>query len=129
MVKVHDREGLTNHAGPESCVAAREGRGEALTGEGASRVSSREISALVRKREVNLDADAVGIGGRRNQVRRDGETHEDPARSKTPSACPSISYGSREISCSPATLKVAGRGGKPKGERRRCTNMRSRTGA
>ena len=32
MVKVHYDEGLTNHIGPESCVAVREGVREALTG-------------------------------------------------------------------------------------------------
>ena len=35
-------EGLANHTGPESCGAAREGGVEALTGEGAGRVFSRE---------------------------------------------------------------------------------------
>ena len=35
-------EGLATHGGPESCAAAREGGGEALTGVRAGRVSSRE---------------------------------------------------------------------------------------
>ena len=35
-------KGLAAHSGPESCVAVREGRGEALTGERAGRVFSRE---------------------------------------------------------------------------------------
>ena len=35
-------EGLAAHSGPESCVVAREGRGEALTGVRAGRVLSRE---------------------------------------------------------------------------------------
>ena len=35
-------EGLATHTGPESCVAAREGGGEALTGVRAGRVFSRE---------------------------------------------------------------------------------------
>ena len=36
-------EGVASHTGPESCVVAREGRGEALTGAHAGRVLSREI--------------------------------------------------------------------------------------
>jgi len=36
-------EGLANHDGPESCVDARKGVGEALTGERAGEVLSREI--------------------------------------------------------------------------------------
>ena len=35
-------EGLATHTGPESCAVAREGGGEALTGERAGRVFSRE---------------------------------------------------------------------------------------
>ena len=37
-------EGLASRSGPESCVIAREGGDEALTGEDAGRVSSREIT-------------------------------------------------------------------------------------
>src|SRR3990172_6285608 len=36
-------EGLATQAGPESCVAPREGGGEALTGGSAGQVLSREI--------------------------------------------------------------------------------------
>jgi len=35
-------EGVANHTGPESCVVARKGRGEALTGVQAGWVLSRE---------------------------------------------------------------------------------------
>lgn len=41
-------EELATHAGPESCVSAREGRGEALTGVRIGRVSSLEIGAKGR---------------------------------------------------------------------------------
>ena len=41
MVKVRYDEGLTNHIGPESCVAVREGGGEALTGEHAGQAIER----------------------------------------------------------------------------------------
>jgi hypothetical protein len=36
-------EGVASHTGPESCATGREAGGEALTGERAGRVSSREI--------------------------------------------------------------------------------------
>ena len=42
MVKVHYGEGVANHTGPESCAAYREVCGEALTGERAGQVLSRE---------------------------------------------------------------------------------------
>src|SRR5580698_943618 len=42
MVKIRYVEDSASHSDPESCVVAREGRGEALTGAGAGRVSSRE---------------------------------------------------------------------------------------
>ena len=37
-------EGLASHTGPESCVVAREGGDEALTGVRAGRVLNREIA-------------------------------------------------------------------------------------
>jgi hypothetical protein len=37
-------EGVANHGDPESCVGAREGDGEALTGARTGRVLSREIT-------------------------------------------------------------------------------------
>ena len=41
-MKVPYDEGLASHIGPESCAGDREGAGEALTGESAGRVLSRE---------------------------------------------------------------------------------------
>jgi hypothetical protein len=46
MVKVHCDEGLTNHIGPESCVAVREGVREALTGVRAGQAMERRNFAL-----------------------------------------------------------------------------------
>jgi hypothetical protein len=37
-------EGVATHTGPESCVVVRKGGGEALTGERAGRLLSREIT-------------------------------------------------------------------------------------
>jgi hypothetical protein len=41
-VEVLYGEGVASHTGPESCAAAREGRGEALTGECVGQPSSGE---------------------------------------------------------------------------------------
>ena len=46
MVKVHCDEGLTNHIGPESYVAASEGVREALTGVRAGQAIERRNFAL-----------------------------------------------------------------------------------
>ena len=42
MVRVHHDEGVANHIGPEPCVRAREGRGEASAGGRAGQPLSRE---------------------------------------------------------------------------------------
>src|SRR4029079_11740552 len=91
---------------PESCAVVREGGGEALTGERAGRVLSRENCGPLR------GADAVETGGRPHCSRRQRETREDPARSETPSTHGSTSHGSREIPCPPAAEGAAGRTGK-----------------
>jgi len=54
-VKVSNSEGIANQTGPESCVAHREVRDEALTGEPAGQPLSREIFKLVQ------GADAVSV--------------------------------------------------------------------
>src|SRR6266481_5746222 len=54
-VKVSDRKGIANQTGPESCVAHREVRDEALTGEPAGQPLSRESFILVQ------GADAVSV--------------------------------------------------------------------
>ena len=59
-------EGLASHDGPESCVGLREDVGEALTGEHAGRVSSREMLKV-------QGADAVEKSGRQHETARDGE--------------------------------------------------------
>jgi hypothetical protein len=43
-VQVLYGEGLASHTGPESCVAAREGRGEALIGERVGQPLSGETN-------------------------------------------------------------------------------------
>jgi hypothetical protein len=53
--EVSNRKGIANQTGPESCVAHREMRDEALTGEPAGQPSSRESFKLVQ------GADAVSV--------------------------------------------------------------------
>jgi hypothetical protein len=54
-VEVSNRKGIANQTGPESCVAHREVRDEALTGEPAGQRLSRESFKLVQ------GADAVSV--------------------------------------------------------------------
>jgi len=70
-------EGVAAHDGPESCADAREGSGEALTGETAGWVLSREILKV-------QGADAVEKSGRRHDGHHHGEVHAGPARSEAP---------------------------------------------
>jgi hypothetical protein len=109
-------EGRASHTGPESCVDAREGGGEALTGGRAGRVLSREIHAPSRKRRVLQGADAVEVSGRPHSMRREGEARRDPARSETPSTYGNASHGNREIPRLPVSF--TGRIGKSKDVRR-----------
>jgi RNA-directed DNA polymerase len=95
-------EGIAAHTGPESCAATREGRSEALTGEGAGRVFSRESSVL-------RDADAVERGGRLHPARRYRETRRSPARSVTPRMPGRTLRENRESPWSPVVDGTAGR--------------------
>src|SRR5260370_40716422 len=70
-------KGLPNHDDPESCGGDRKGGGEALTGESAGWVLSREIDSV-------RDADAVGERGRSQSMCRFGKERWYPARSETP---------------------------------------------
>ena len=104
-------KGLAAHTGPESCVAAREGSDEALTGVRAGRVFSRESNFL-------RGADAVRRSGRQHSTHRPREMRRDPARSETLCMCGNTSRENREILCPPAADGAAGRIGKSKDARR-----------
>ena len=65
-MEVSNVKGLANRDGPESCVVWGDPLGEALTGEGAGWVLSREMN-LVR------DADPVGVRGRPQPPNRIGK--------------------------------------------------------
>jgi hypothetical protein len=83
-------KGLANHSGPESCTGARKLAGEALTGERAGRVLSREMG-------INRDADPVGKRGRPQSAGRKGKACWYPARSETPGMHGSNLRENREI--------------------------------
>ena len=78
-MKVSNREGIANQTGPESCVAHREVRDEALTGEPGGQPLSREIGTLV------LGADAVTVA-EGNTDRRDSA-----------SACSALRVGRADV--------------------------------
>jgi hypothetical protein len=117
-MKVSYVEGIASHNGPESCVGVRKDDGEALTGVRAGRVLSREIHALLRKRQVLRDADAVEVSGRPHRVHRPRKVGLDPARSETPSMHASTLSGNREIPRLPEAEGAAGCIGKSKDVRR-----------
>ena len=83
-------KGLANHNGPESCVEWRDSLGEALTGESAGWVLSREIESV-------RDADPVGVRGRPQPMFRFGKERWYPARSETPGMHGSNLRENREI--------------------------------
>ena len=96
-MKVSCSEGLATHTDPESCTFVRKGEGEALTGERAGQVWSREIEPPSRQRWLLRGADAVEISGRQNWKRRYGETLVGSARSETLRMYASTLSGNREI--------------------------------
>ena len=93
-MKVSNVKGLANHDDPESCGGTRKGVGEALTGESAGWVLSRE-KQLVR------DADPVRRRGRPQSTLRIGEEYWYPARSETPGMHGSNLRENREVLRSP----------------------------
>jgi RNA-directed DNA polymerase len=103
-------KGLANHSGPESCGGARKSDGEALTGEGAGRVLSRE-------RYRARDADPVRTRGRQQSTGHIGEACWYPARSKTPGMHGSNLRENREI-LRPPKVACLGRIEKSKDVRR-----------
>ena len=89
-MKVSNVKGLANHDDPESCGGARKSGGEALTGESAGWVLSRE--------KLNTrDADPVGERGRPQSMFRFGKERWYPARSEAPGMHGSNLRENREI--------------------------------
>lgn len=89
-MKVPYDEGPASHIGPESCAGVREGAGEALTGERAGRVLSRERILL-------RGADGVILRGRQHGPSRQREGWSGPAWSKTLRMHGNALHGNREI--------------------------------
>ena len=95
-------EGVAHHTAPESCAGHRKVTGEALTGESADRVLSREsfefgVPTLSRHTEGHTGA------------RDKRERAEDPTRSKTPSMRGRSLDGKREVSQLPCGEGPLGR--------------------
>ena len=111
-------EGLATHTGRESCVVVRKDGSEALTGESAGWVLSREKSEPPRERWPLRGADAVPEGGRPHPVRRESETTWDPARSETPCMHGCTLHGNREIPRLSGASSGADRTGKSEDARR-----------
>jgi hypothetical protein len=112
-MKVIDVEGLATHNSPESCGVVREDKAEALTGEGAGPVLSRE------RHESLPGADLVRRKGRPYCSVRKRECRRDPARSETRCMHRSTSCGNREVPCLTAAMDGAAvRIENPKGARR-----------
>lgn len=117
-MRVSYGEGPATHTGSESCIDARKGAGEALTGVRAGQVLSRERETPSRKRWLLRGADAVEIVGRQNWERRYRETPLDLARSKTLCMYVSTLSGNRETLCLSGGEKTTDRIGKSKDARR-----------
>src|SRR5215469_5311435 len=79
-------ESIASNNGPESCGAACKGNVEALTGGRTGRVSSREVYALPRKRQVLRGADVVVVDGRHTWDTANARWTRTP-RGQRPRAC------------------------------------------
>lgn len=106
-MKESEIEGLASHDGPESCARPRERAREALTGESAGRVLSREIHWV-------WGADTVFAVGRQHDQWRYRKSLVGSAWSKTPSMHGHSMRENREIHWLPASDGAAGRNGKAK---------------
>lgn len=92
-------KGLANRNDPESCGGARKSDGEALTGESAGWVLSREMN-------LDRDADPVGERGRPQPTDRIGEGRWYPARSEAPGMHGSNLRENREILRPPKPVRL-----------------------
>jgi len=89
-MKLSHDEGIASHIGPESCAFVRKNRGEALTGERAGRVWSREDPRV-------QGADAV-LRVEGNMERIDSPRFVSTLRGQRPrSTYGNTSHGNREI--------------------------------
>ena len=76
MVQVHHDEGVAIHIGPESCADAREGHGEALTGECIGQPLSRDSTLILGADVVPLtEGNMDGRDSASAQTARRGRRH------------------------------------------------------
>src|SRR5919106_896683 len=87
-------EGVATHDGPEPCVYAREGVGEASVGAHVGR-------AIEPRKNLGLGCRRFQIGGRQHQRQRYRELLLGPARSKNPCMRGTSMRENREVPCSP----------------------------
>jgi hypothetical protein len=100
-------EGLATRGGPESCVASREGRGEALTGVRAGRA--------IEPRNPTSGCPRCPNSGRQHPWSRYREWPGDPARSGNHGMYGTSMCENRESPCPPARMVCgAGRPGNAK---------------
>jgi RNA-directed DNA polymerase len=104
-MKVRYRKGVATHPAPESCGGAREGAGEALTGEAAGQPLSREIGNSGAPTPLPYAEGNTEDGAMR-------ELSEGSTRSKTLSMRRSPSNRNWEISSVPASDLASGVPGK-----------------
>jgi hypothetical protein len=100
-------EDRASHTDPESCMVARKGGREALTGACAGELLSRDMM-MVR------GADAVSASGRPHPIPRHGKRYGDLARSENLCMHRTTARGNRESPCSPVRNGATGRIGKSK---------------
>jgi len=119
-MKVPYDEGLAAHIDPESCVYARKGISEALTG-------GMRAGLLSCESFIIQGADVVHKIGRQHQRHRYGEMRLDPAWSENLCTYTSFSVGNREV---PRLAFGDGTGVgavNPEGARQRSTGVGSQT--
>jgi hypothetical protein len=122
QVQVLNSKGVANHTGPESCAEAGNCLGEALTGERAGRVLSREMETKTLERRRSRS------DGRPHRAGRQREAGTGSTRSETPYMRGNILRGNRESPCLPVVEDGAtGRIGKSEDASRWWTSTGSRT--
>ena len=89
-MKVPRDEGVAIHIGPKSCAVAREGLGEALTGERIGQPSSRE-SLIISDADV-VEITEGNMGSAITRASAQSGVVEDPGM------CGSSLHGNREVS-------------------------------
>jgi hypothetical protein len=95
-------EGVAIHDGPESCAAACEGGGEALTGVHVG-------PAMEPRKNLGSGCRRFQIGGRQHRRQRYRELPPGPARSKNLCMRGVSMRENREVPCLPALELIAGR--------------------